>query len=177
MTVYIALLQGVNVGKHKRIAMADFKQIVAELGGDTPVTVANSGNVVFRDDDSRSVEELRLAIEQAVSEHVGMPIPTFIRTGDELRSIVASNPYPEVDDPKCLHVDFLLEAVDGALDDLDLGDDHLTLTGRDLYMHLPNKMSGVTHDSNALAKRLGTHHTSRNWNTVTKLADLATSLE
>lgn len=177
MTVTIALLQGINVGKYKRISMADFKAIIADLGGENAITVANSGNVVFRHDGSRSPEELRLAIENAVSDHVGVAIPTIIRSGDEMRGIVEANPYPDVEDPKCLHVDFLLEPVDGALDDLDFGEDHLTLTGRNLYMHLPNKMSGITHDAKTLGKRLGTHHTSRNWSTITKLAALAEKID
>ena len=176
MAVTIALLQGVNVGKHKRISMADFKQIIAELGGEDATTIANSGNVVFRHDDSRTPEELRLAIENAVSDHVGVAVPTITRSGKEMREVVAANPYPDVDDPKCLHVDFLLKPVEDALDGIEFREDHLTLIGRDLYMHLPNKMSGITHDAKTLNKRLGTHHTSRNWSTITKLADLANKL-
>lgn len=177
MTVTIALLQGVNVGKYKRISMADFKAIIADLGGEDATTIANSGNVVFRHDGSLSPKELRLAIEKAVSDHVGVSIPTITRSGEEMRLVIAANPYPEVDDPKCLHVDFLLDPVDSALDDLDFGEDHLTLTGRNLYMHLPNKMSGITHDAKTLGKRLGTHHTSRNWSTITKLAALAEKID
>ena len=177
MSVIIALLQGVNVGKYKRISMADFKTIIAEMGGEKAVTVANSGNIVFRHDDARSAEDLRMEIEHAVSDHVGLPIPTITRTGNEMQKIVKANPYPGVSDPKCLHVDFLLEPVVVALDDLNFGEDHLSMIGREIYMHLPNKMSGITHDVKTLARRLGTHHTSRNWSTVTKLADLAASLE
>lgn len=176
MAVSIALLQGVNVGKYKRISMADFKRIIAELGGENPTTVANSGNVVFRHEDSRNPEDLRLAIEKAVTVHVGVDIPTVTRSGIEMQNVVANNPYPDVDDPKCLHVDFLLEPIDGTLDDIDFGDDHLTMIGRDLYLHLPNRMSGITHDTKTLGKRLGKHHTSRNWSTITKLVDLAEKL-
>lgn len=177
MAVTIALLQGVNVGKNKRISMADFKEIIAGLGCEQATTVANSGNVVFRHDDSLEAEELRQAIEQAVSDHVGVPVPTVTRTADEMQAIVAANPYPEVDDPKCLHVEFLLEPMEGALDGIEFGDDHLTMIGREIYMHLPNRMSGITYDTKTLFSRLGTHHTSRNWNTVTKLADIASNLE
>lgn len=176
MAVTIALLQGVNVGKYKRISMADFKAIIAGLGGEQATTVANSGNVVFQHDGSRPEEELRIAIEHAVSEHVGVSIPTVTRTGEEMKEIVAANPYPEIDDPKCLHVEFLTEPVSGALDDLKFGDDHLTMVDREIYLHLPNKMSGITYDAKTLFKRLGTHHTSRNWSTITKLTDLAKSL-
>lgn len=177
MSVTIALLQGINVGKYKRISMADFKAIIADLGGEDATTIANSGNVVFRHDDSRGAEELRLVIENNVSEHVGVNIPTITRTSEEMQQVVAANPYPDVADPKCLHVDFLLEPVDHALDGITLGQDHITMIGREIYMHLPNKMSGSTYDAKSLNKRLGTHHTSRNWNTITKLLDLSKGME
>lgn len=177
MAVSIALLQGVNVGKHKRISMADFKMLITNLGGEDPQTVANSGNIVFRHDNSLDAESLRRAIEQSVSDHVGVHVPTLTRTGEEMQQIVAANPYPHVSDPKCLHVEFLHEPAANVLSDIAFGEDHLTVIGREIYMHLPHKMSGITYDAKALFRRLGTHHTSRNWNTVTKLADLAAGMD
>lgn len=177
MTVYIALLQGVNVGKRKRIAMADLKRIVQETGGQDAAPVANSGNVVFVCDGDRDADALRVALENAISDHVGMPVPTLLRTSEEMRSVVERNPYPDVSDPKCLHVEFLLEPVPKALDGIEFGEDHLTASGSELYLHAPHRISGITYDAKTLYKRLGTHHTSRNWNTVTKLADITTSMK
>jgi uncharacterized protein (DUF1697 family) len=177
MTVYIALLQGVNVGKHKRISMADLKTIVAGMGGEQPVTVANSGNVVFAYGGNLGAGELCAALEEAISRHVGMPVPTLVRAAGEMRSVVERNPYPDVTDPKCLHVEFLLQEIPDVLAGIDFGQDHLTASGSEIYLHAPNKMSGITYDAKALYKRLGTHHTSRNWSTVTRLADLAAGKE
>lgn len=177
MTVTVALLQGVNVGKYKRIAMTDFKAIIAELGGELATTVANSGNVVFRHDNARTPEELRLEIERSVSDHVGVPIPTVTRSHEEMQQILAANPYPHVTDPKCLHVEFLLEPIGTTLDKIDFGDDHLTAIGREIYMHLPNNWTGATFDARALYNPLGSHHTSRNWSTVTKLTGFTSLLQ
>lgn len=176
MTVTVALLQGVNVGKYKRISMADLKVLIAELGGRDGVTVANSGNIVFAHDQADEAK-LCAEIEKAVSDHVGVAIPTITRTAAEMQQIVAANPYPEVTDTKCLHVDFLAKEAPDVLDDIEFGEDHLTVIGREIYMHLPNKLSGSTHDGKTIQKRLGTHHTSRNWNTVTKLTQIAADLE
>lgn len=176
MSVTVALLQGVNVGKNKRISMADFRQIIADLGGEDAKTVVNSGNIVFRHKPI-DAEKLRALIEAAVSAHVGIPIPTVTRTGEQMQQILAANPYPEVTDTKCLHVDFLNEPAKDALEGIDFGEDHLTIIGREIYMHLPNKVSGATYDFKALGKRLGTHHTSRNWNTVARLAEIAAELD
>ena len=43
----IALLRGINVGRAKRIAMADLRTLFEELGFTAVCTVLNSGNVVF----------------------------------------------------------------------------------------------------------------------------------
>lgn len=175
MIIYIALLQGVNVGKHKRIAMVDLKQIVIDLGGTDPTTVANSGNVVFSHP-GRDTEKLRSPLETAISKHVGMPVPVILRTGKEMRQVVERNPYPQVSDPKQLHVEFLLAEIDNPLAGIAFGNDHLTASGHEIYLHLPNRMSGLTYDARSLGKRLGSHHTSRNWNTITKLADIASAM-
>ena len=173
MTTYAAFLQGVNVGKYKRIKMDDLKQIVIDLGGVDPRTIANSGNVVFTYAGRSGEEPLRKALEQAITDHVGKDVPVVMRNRKELHALIASNPYPEVDDPKCLHVELLNEPVPDALDGIDFGNDHLTMIGRDIYLHAPNKMSGITYDARALNKRLGTHHTSRNWNTIIKAVEIA----
>lgn len=173
MTIYAAFLQGVNVGKYKRIKMDDLKHIVRDLGGADPHTIANSGNVVFSYAGRSSEESLQKALERAVTDHVGKDVPVVLRNRKELLSLIANNPYPDVDDPKCLHVELLAEAVPDALAGIDFGKDHLTMVGRDIYLHAPNKMSGITYDARALNKRLGTHHTSRNWNTITKAAEIA----
>lgn len=176
MQIYIALLQGVNVGKYKRIKMDVFRQIIADLGGLHAKTVVNSGNVVFAYDGDLGSEALRLAIEKAVTDHVGQPVPTLIRTDDEMRQIFANNPYPEVTDPKCLHVEFLNEPEPDALNDMASGEDHLTMINREIYLHAPNKISGITYDAKTISKRLGKNHTSRNWNTVENLIKIAETI-
>ena len=176
MTVFIALLQGVNVGKNKRISMKDLKEIVSGMGGSNPTTVANSGNVMFAYAGASNEESLQVRLETAISDHVGMTVPVIIRTATDMRQVVTQNPYPKVADPKQLHVEFLNHAAPTALADLEFGEDHLTAVGREIYLHLPNGISGQTYDARALNKRLGSDHTSRNWNTVTKLADIASSM-
>lgn len=170
MGIYIALLQGVNIGKNKRIAMVDFKQILAELGGSHITTIANSGNAVFDYAGELTSDQLRGEIEQVVTTHVGITIPTILRTSAEIVEIIERNPYPDAaQDTKTLHVDFLDTDVAGALEGIDQGQDSLTQIGREIYLYAPNKLSGATYDSRALNKRLGSHHTSRNWNTVQNL--------
>ena len=48
MNVCIALIRGINVGKSNRIAMADLKSLLTDLGHADVRTLLNSGNAVFR---------------------------------------------------------------------------------------------------------------------------------
>lgn len=172
MRIYSALLQGVNVGKYKRIAMADFRRIIADLGGSEIKTIANSGNAIFHYCGDLDTESLRTAIEQTVTDHIGIATPNILRSHEEIAAIIATNPYPDaVSDPKTLHVIFLKEEIPDVLVDIDFGEDHLTTVGRDIYLFAPHKLSGSTYDAKSLNKRLGTHATARNWNTVINLHD------
>ena len=47
MGTHVALLRGINVGKAKRVAMADLRGLMEELGYTEVRTLLNSGNVVF----------------------------------------------------------------------------------------------------------------------------------
>ncbi len=47
MTIYIALLRGINVGGHKIIKMADLKQAFESIGLKQVKTYIQSGNIVF----------------------------------------------------------------------------------------------------------------------------------
>lgn len=170
MPIYSSLLQGVNIGKYKRIAMADFRQIITDLGGTSITTIANSGNAVFHYDGDLDEETLRAAIEQAISDHIGVPTPNILRSHEEIAAVIAANPYPNAAaEPKTLHVIFLNSEIPHLLDEIEFGEDHLTAIGRELYLLAPHKLSGSTYDAKSLNKRLGTHATARNWNTVVNL--------
>jgi uncharacterized protein (DUF1697 family) len=43
----VALIRGINVGRAKRVAMADLRALVESLGCSDVRTLLNSGNIVF----------------------------------------------------------------------------------------------------------------------------------
>jgi uncharacterized protein (DUF1697 family) len=181
MPTYVGLLQGVNVGPKKRIRMDDLRSLVSDLGGRDVQTYVNSGNVVFGHA-SEDAQALEHHFEDALRAHVGMDVPTILRTGQEMAMIVSHNPFPEaVTDPKMLHVLFLrnvpaMEDVNIA-EEVEAGDDRIAILGREVYAFLPNYTSGATVDLMAVAKALRQAGTSRNWNSVTKLATMAIPFE
>ena len=173
MPRYAALLRGINVGKNKRIARSDLKALVSGLGHGGVRTHLNSGNVVFTAGE-RSSDDLAREIEAAIASTLGMEVAVVVRSGEELRRIVEDNPFPQAAaDHTTLHVAFLGEAPGpdevAALASRDKGDDDYRVAGADVYLHYPNKITGAVFTLDGLEVVA----TSRNWRTVTRLADMA----
>jgi len=84
VTAYVALLRGVNVGRHGRIDMPGLKRAFEGLGCEDVRTYINSGNVLFRD--RRSASTLTRLAEQALGARVA------IRTLAEMRTLCDSIP-------------------------------------------------------------------------------------
>lgn len=169
----VALLRGVNVGG-RRVAMAALRDGLARAGCDRVETSMQSGNVVLVPPEP-APDDLADWLEAEIGELAGFPVPVVLRTAAELAAVVAANPYPRAGGTQ-LHVTFYREPPVGLLAGVDLAafaPEHATLVGRDLYLHLPEGMGRAALPA-ALARSGGTA-TTRNWNTVLRLAELAGS--
>ena len=173
MTIWIALLRGINVGGHHRVPMDTLRDVFEQADYVEPTTYIQSGNVVFRsDDDDRGA--LSKALEALCSEAFGFPIPVMVRSASELRAIVDECPF-EVTDPKKLSIGFLATAL--SRDEVDTvnaastSGESLQTQGTTAYLCLPAG-TGRSTLAVAFAKIAGTA-TLRNWRTVTKLATLS----
>ena len=105
MSDYVALLRGINVGRNNRIAMADLRQLLTDLGYTDVRTYLQSGNAVFQAA-NRSAAAVRTAIEGAIRQTLGLDIKVLVRTGRQLDAVIAANELPTTDAKK-LHVAFL----------------------------------------------------------------------
>ncbi len=107
MTRYVVLLRGINVGGRTKVAMADLRQVFADLGYADAQTYLQSGNVVFRNP-ARQPADLAAEIEARIARDLGVSITVLLRTGDDLTRVVANNPFlDQVSDFAKLHVTFL----------------------------------------------------------------------
>jgi uncharacterized protein (DUF1697 family) len=89
MTVCVALLRGINVGKAKRIAMADLRALIEGLGYTDVRTLLNSGNVVFSASRGATAA-IAAAIEKAIVARFGFSAAVVVVTAKELEAIVAA---------------------------------------------------------------------------------------
>jgi len=70
MTVYVALLRGVNVGGRGKVDMRELKREVEAIGCSDVSTYINSGNVIFRD--RRAASTLTRELERALGRRVAV---------------------------------------------------------------------------------------------------------
>lgn len=172
----VALLRGINVGKAKRIAMADLKALFEELGYRDVQTLLNSGNVAFTVPAS-SKGDAGARVERALIERIGVPARVTVLTAAELDAIVEENPLLSIaKDPSRLLVVVPSTMKDKAklepLLDEPWKPDALACGRRAAYAWCAK---GVL--ESPLAIRIGRELrdavTSRNWATVLKLQALA----
>jgi uncharacterized protein (DUF1697 family) len=166
----IALWRGINVGKAKRLAMADLKALLTELGATQVSTLLNSGNAVFDTKKKLTADKIR----SAVAEQLGVDAAVILKTADEWAAIAARQPIPEADDPSRLLVAVTAsaDALQAAADITSQGDERFVVTEHAAYLWCAH---GILESKAAvqLLKKLGDGGTTRNWATVEKLNALA----
>jgi uncharacterized protein (DUF1697 family) len=102
----VALLQGINVGRARRIAMSALRALLEALGLREVRTLLNSGNAVFRG--RPDVETTASAIRAAIEARFGFSVPVIVLTAEQLNAIVAENGLPQAtDNPSRLLVAFV----------------------------------------------------------------------
>lgn len=175
--MHVALLRGINVGKAKRVAMAELRALCEGLGYRDVQTLLNSGNVVF----SAPHADPRAAarIQKAIASQLGVSCRVIVLTAAELDRVVAENPFAEGEsNPSRFLVTVLANAADrarvAALANDEWGTERLSVGTRAAYLWLPD---GILESRAALAlgKLLGDAVTSRNWATIRKLHALTTT--
>ena len=171
----IALLRGINLGSTNRVSMPELRALIEELGHTDVQTLVQSGNVVFTSRAKPATLETQLA--DAIEAQLGVASKVVVRTRDELAAAIEANPFPVPDDPKMLHVTFLDGAPDAAaieaIEQADTDPDEVAFAGREIYVLYANGM-GRSELAKRLGKaKLGVTATDRNWNTVTKLLEMA----
>ena len=179
MPTYVALLRGVNVGKARRVPMADLREVLAGLGCTEVATLLNSGNAAFRST-ARSASGCATAIARALADRFGFDVPVVVTSAQELGAIVAGNPlrFTAADHSRLL-VAFMQDAGQlpslHGLDPLVVPPEQFAVGRHAAYLLCA---SGLLESKTAAALlgKAGQAATTRNWATVLKLHALALSV-
>jgi len=169
---YIALIRGINVGRAKRVAMADLRKLLVELGYRDVRSVLNSGNLVFA---AAGIDPgaAAAAIEEQMVLKLGVAARVMVLSSEELAAVLAENTLlAQATDHARLLVFILGDAAMrtgvAPLCERSWGSEALTLGQRAAYVWCPEGVLASA-AAGALGKQLGDNTTARNWNTLCKL--------
>jgi uncharacterized protein (DUF1697 family) len=182
MPVVICMLRGVNVGVNNRVKMDDLKKLCTSLKICDPQTYVQSGNIVFTTDE-RDLEKLRKNLETAIHKKFGFQSAAIFRSAKDLREIVANNPFAKRKDiqPGKLLVTFFSadpgEAARKQARAIKCDPEELFIEGREAYIYFPDGAGRSKLNWSLITKTLKVEGTARNWNSVTKMLEMAEKLE
>lgn len=179
MPIFIVLLRGVNVGKAKRVPMADFKALLLAQGCTRAETVLNSGNAVVAHP-ATPAPALARRLAAALATHFGFDVPVIVKTAREWQAVVAAPPpdLPEAEHPRLLVAWAQSPQAITALQPLArqvAPPEQLLLHGHAALLHCANGIL-ASPTATALLGAGGKALTTRNWATVLKLQALAARL-
>ncbi|HSO96434.1 MAG TPA: DUF1697 domain-containing protein [Acidimicrobiia bacterium] len=177
MKTYVALLRAVNVSGQNKLSMAELRTHLARRGYQDVATYVQSGNVVLAapaTPEPKLVAELEREIRQAFD----LTVTVLVRTPQQLRAIRSADPFARRGaETQSLYVTFLATrptptqvkglAAQGG------GPDEAVVRGREVHLHCPGGYGRTKLNNAFIERQLATKATTRNWNTLTKLLDLA----
>jgi uncharacterized protein (DUF1697 family) len=182
MPAIISMFRGINVGGHNKIKMDALRALYESLKLKSPKTYVQSGNVIFLSDE-KNLALLSQRIQDAVQRKFGFRPEVVLRTSSELRHVIARNPFASRHDidPSKLLVTFLAsdpgQQARDSLMKIDTRGEELHARGCELYIYFTNGIGKTKLSWLLIDKTLKTSGTGRNWNSVTKMLEIAESLE
>ncbi|MBS4220492.1 DUF1697 domain-containing protein [Bacillus sp. FJAT-49711] len=180
MTIYIALLRGINVGGHNKIKMAELRSSLEQLRLQNIKTYIQSGNILF--ESSEPEEILQQKIHMKIKEDFGIFSDVIIRTAEEIQEIINQSPFSDQmileastsSKGECMHVAFLQTAPSKVNRDKILPyineKELCAINGKDVYLLFYDSVRNSKLANNL--KKLEVPATVRNWKTVNKLSSM-----
>ncbi|WP_299366599.1 DUF1697 domain-containing protein [Winogradskyella sp.] len=175
MKTYIALLRGINVGGHKKVPMAELRELLSKSGLEHLKTYIQSGNIVFQSaiDDSRVLEE---TIKASILHHFGFEVPVLVRTRDQLLKIFNDCPFQQEKKTNSYFAilsdipnqDLVKEAYKKTYEN-----EEYAILNDGLYFYCANGYGNAKFNLNFFEKKLNVNATSRNFKTMVKLLDMS----
>jgi uncharacterized protein (DUF1697 family) len=172
MKKYIAFLRAINVGWTKIIKMENLKKMFESFGLANVQTYIATGNIIFETKESASLEA---KLEGQLEKALGYKVEIFLRTMEEITDI-ANKPPLTPKENETLHVVLLRtnqrveKKLEQELLSLKSEADDFAVKGCEVY-NLRHDRDKSIFSNNFIEKILKTSATTRNWNTICKIAE------
>lgn len=178
MGKYISLLRGINISGQKLIKMKNLIELYESLGFQNVITYLQSGNVLFNTKITE-INKITGIIEKGIKKNLGYDVNVLIKTKSDFLEILKNNPFLKNKNPdiKKFYVTLLFNTPDAALlDDVNkIKDeyDEFKIYGNVIYINCPDGYGRTKMTNNFFEKKLKLTATTRNWNTINNLTQLA----
>jgi len=172
---YIVLLRGVTPTGKNKVPMAQLREVLVEAGFSNVRTYIQSGNALVETELSASEVESR--VHDLIQKRIGPDLAVIARTSAALQRVLADNPFQQdYDISRVFFVQFAQAPNPEKVRELvahDFENEKLVIANNAAYMYIPGSYGRGKLSGNFLEKKLGVSATTRNFNTLTKLVELA----
>jgi len=176
MQTYVALLYSIILGEGRRVVMSDLRAMAESLGSTSVRTLAATGNLVFKAP-AAEIAEIERRLEAGFEKRFGRHVDIVVRGAEDWRKLAAGNPFPaqSADSAGQVAVRVMRRPVgEDAISGLRAqaaDDEKVLLVDGDIWLVFSRERPSSRLLAAANHKRLGVG-TSRNWNTVRRLAEM-----
>jgi len=178
MITYIALLRGINVGGHKKVPMAELRELLTNSGLKNVQTYIQSGNVIFQSNDTNTLN-LENYIQKLIIAHFGFEISVLVRTRKQLEIIFNNCPFSEKK-KKESYFALLSDVPQTSLVNDAYGksyeNEEYAIEKDCIYFYCANGYGKAKFNLNFFERKLKVSATSRNYKTMIKLLSLSENL-
>lgn len=162
------------------IKMLSLTKLLQQAGFENIQTYLQSGNVLFNSDmpDRR---EVSILIEKRIKTELDLDVPVLVFGEKELIAAKDNNPYADgTKDESALYVTFLESRADETLIEKIEKEkylpDEFSVEADLVYLYCPAGYGKTKLNNNFFENKLKLTATTRNWNTVCKLVELAATI-
>ena len=176
MKAFVAFPRAINTGKRK-VLKEDLLGIAQDTGFKEAKTYLASGNLLLWGPHAGG-EALERELEDALEARMGLRAEFMVRSPADLRRIVDGNPFKAEaqDHPSHVIVNFLKVPLPAGDEDIlraaNTGPERFVVAARELYLDFPISMADSLLDRDWKKTKRNPVGTTRNWNTVLKLAEM-----
>lgn len=178
MKTYIALLKGINVGGHRKVPMAELRDLFINSGFQKVQTYIQSGNVIFQS--SEKAPDLEIKIQNLISIQFGFDVSVIIKTNKELQELFEASPFSKEKKENSYFI-MLNRIPDSNLvdevDQLQYEDEEIIIKKDCLYFYCSTGFGKTKFNMNSYERKLKVTGTARNYNTMVKLLSLSAELK
>lgn len=171
MKTYIALLRGINVGGHRKVPMADLRELFLKSGFQNVRTYIQSGNVIFKSTEL-NISKIESLITESILNHFGFNVPSIVKTKEQLQVIFNNCPFSQKQKAQSyftLLSDIPNKELVIKLNEKVYPNETFYIVNNCIYFYSSVGYAKAKYSNNFFEKYLNLNATARNYKTIVKL--------